>query len=63
MLSTEIVFIVTLCLTVASGLGAMALVVLGDTRRNAGQRAVAVRLAQIAVIGASAIVAMLHGNI
>ncbi len=59
MLNNEYVFIATLSLTVASGLGATALVVFGNTHRDVGQRAVAVKLAQIAVIGASALVALL----
>jgi hypothetical protein len=55
----QIVFIVTVCLTIASGLAATAIVVLGDTRRNLGQRAVAEKLAQIALLGAAAIVSLL----
>lgn len=35
----------------------------GDTRRNAGQRAVAEKLVQIAVIGATALAALLGSDI
>ena len=38
---------------------ATSIVVFGDTRRNLGQRAVAEKFAQIAVIGAAAIVSLL----
>jgi hypothetical protein len=55
----EIVFAITVTLTVASGLGAGCIVVFGDTRRNLGQRAVAEKFAQIALIGAIAIAALL----
>lgn len=59
MVLTQVVFLVTVCLTVASGIAAASIAVFGDTRRNAGQRAVAERFAQITVIGATAIVALL----
>jgi len=54
----QIVFIVTVALTVASGLGATGIVVFGDTRRNVGQRNVAEKLAQIALLGTAAIVSL-----
>ena len=44
--SLQIVFIVTVALTVASGLAAAGLVVLGETRKNRGRRAVAQTFAQ-----------------
>lgn len=59
MIPTQIVFLVTVCLTVISGIAAISIVIFGDTRRNAGQRAVAEKFAQITVIGATAIVALL----
>ena len=59
MLSSNIVFFVTVALTIASGIAATSIVVFGDTRRNAGQRAVAERLAQIALVGTTAIVSLL----
>lgn len=55
----QIIFIVTVALTVSSGLAATAIVVFGDTRRNLGQRNVAEKLAQIAVLGAAAIASLL----
>ena len=55
----QLVFVVTLALTVTSGAAAGALVVFGDTRRNRGQRAVAEKFAQIALLGAAAIVSLL----
>jgi hypothetical protein len=59
MIPLQIVFIVTVGLTAASGIAAAGLVVFGDTRKNAGQRAVAEKFAQIALIGAMAIVSLL----
>ena len=59
MLSLQVVFIATITLTVASGIGAAGLVIFGDTRKNAGQRAVAQTFAQIALLGAMAIVSLL----
>jgi hypothetical protein len=59
MVPVQIVFLVTVALTCASGLAATSIVMFGDTRRNAGQRAVAERFAQIALIGAAAIVSLL----
>lgn len=59
MVSLQIVFLVAVCLTVGSGIVATSIAIFGDTRRNAGQRAVAERFAQITVIGATAIVALL----
>ena len=59
MIPLQIVFIVTVALTAASGLAAAGLVVFGDTRKNAGQRAVAQTFAQIALLGAMAIVSLL----
>lgn len=55
----QIVFIVTVALTVSSGLAATSIVLFGDTRRNIGQRNVAEKLAQIALLGAAAIVSLL----
>ena len=55
----EIVFFVTVVLAAASGLAATSIVVLGDTRRNIGQRNVAEKFAQIALLGAAAIVSLL----
>ena len=55
----QIVFIVTVALTALSGLAAMSIVVFGDTRRNNGQRNVAEKFAQIALLGAAAIVSLL----
>ncbi|MEP9387725.1 hypothetical protein [Mesorhizobium sp. KR9-304] len=57
--SFQIVFIVTVCLTVASGLAATSIVIFGDTRHNHGQRVVAEKLAQIALLGTAAIVSLL----
>ena len=59
MLTFQIVFIVAVTLTVASGLAAGGIVIFGDTRRNAGQRYVAEKFAQITLIGAAAIVSLL----
>lgn len=55
----QIVFIVTLALTVSSGIAATSIVVFGDTRRNIGQRNVAEKLVQIALLGAAAIISLL----
>lgn len=55
----QIVFSATLILTVLSGTAATAIAVFGDTRRNAGQRNVAEKFAQIALLGAAAIVSLL----
>ena len=59
MLTVQVVFIVTVALTVSSGLAAASIVIVGDTRRNLGQRNVAEKFAQIALLGAAAIVSML----
>ena len=59
MVSLQIIFFVTVALTAVSGLAAIAIVMCGDTRRDAGQRAVAEKFAQIAFIGAAAIVSLL----
>ena len=59
MVPAKIVFIVVVLLTVASGLAATTIVMFGDTRHDAGQRAVAQKFAQIALIGAAAIVSLL----
>lgn len=59
MLTFQIVFIVTVVLTALSGLAATSIVVFGDTRRNIGQRNVAEKLAQIALLGAAAIISLL----
>lgn len=45
-------FYTTVFLTVASGLAATCIVIFGDTRRNAGQRAVAEKFAETAAFGA-----------
>lgn len=63
MVPFHIVFLVTVFLTVASGVGATCIVVFGDTRRNAGQRAVAEKFAQIAAIGATALASLLAVSI
>jgi hypothetical protein len=55
----QIVFLVTVAVTVSSGLAAVAIVVFGDTRRNVGQRNVAETLAQIALLGATALASLL----
>lgn len=55
----QIVFSATLILTVLSGTAATTIAVFGDTRRNAGQRNVAEKFAQIALLGAAAIVSLL----
>lgn len=59
MVSLNLVFFATILLTVASGLAATCIVIFGDTRRNAGQRAVAEKFAQIALIGAAAVASLL----
>jgi hypothetical protein len=59
MLSFQIIFFVTVALTAAGGIAATSIVVFGDTGRNLGQRAVAEKFAQIAVIGVAAIVSLL----
>ena len=55
----QIVFSAALILTILSGLAATSIVIFGDTRRNAGQRNVAEKFAQIALLGAAAIVSLL----
>ncbi len=55
----QIVFSAALALTILSGLAATTIVIFGDTRRNAGQRNVAEKFAQIAVLGAAAIASLL----
>ncbi|MBX3582865.1 MAG: hypothetical protein KF810_13300 [Rhizobiaceae bacterium] len=55
----QIVFSAALVLTVLSGLAATSIVLFGDTRRNVGHRNVAEKFAQIALLGAAAIVALL----
>lgn len=55
----QIVFSATLILTVLSGTAAATIAVFGDTRRNTGQRNVAEKFAQIALLGAAAIVSLL----
>ena len=59
MIPLQLVFLVTVALTVASGVAAAAIVTFGNTRDNAGQRAVAEKFAQIALIGTGAIVALM----
>ena len=56
----HIVFATTVALTVSSGLAATSIVMFGDTRRNPGQRKVAEKLAQIALLGAAAIISLLN---
>jgi hypothetical protein len=58
-MSIQIIFLVVVGITITSGIAATSIVMLGDTRGNAGQRAVAERFARIAVIGATAIAALL----
>lgn len=55
----QIIFLVAVGITITSGIAATSIVMFGDTRRNAGQRSVAEKFAQIAMIGATAIVALL----
>lgn len=45
----QLIFLVTVALTVSSGLAAISIVVFGDTRQNIGQRKVADKLVQIAL--------------
>jgi len=59
MLESQIVFITAVALTVSSGIAATSIVVFGDTRRNVGQGNVAEKLAQIALLGAAAIISLL----
>ncbi|WP_457939830.1 hypothetical protein [Mesorhizobium sp. 10J20-29] len=59
MLSLQIVFMATVGLTVVSGITATAIVMFGDTRHNRGQRLVAEKFAQIALLGAAAIISLL----
>lgn len=59
MVSLNLVFFATILLTVASGLAATCIVIFGDTRHNAGQRAVAEKFAHIAMIGAAAVASLL----
>ena len=59
MVPLQIVFVVAVFLTVASGSAAAGIVMFGDTRRNSGQRAVANKFAQIALLGAAAIMSLL----
>lgn len=59
MVSLNTVFFASLLLTIASGLAATCIVTFGDTRRNAGQRVVAEKLAQIAMLGAAAVASLL----
>jgi hypothetical protein len=55
----QIIFLVAVGITLASGIAATSIVMLGDTRRNRGQRAVAEKFAHITLIGAIAILALL----
>jgi hypothetical protein len=55
----QLIFIITVALTVTSGAAAGGIVIFGDTRRNLGQRAMAEKFAQIALLGAAAIVSLL----
>ena len=60
MVPFQLIFAVTVVLTVTSGIAAIAIVTFGNTRDNAGQRAVAEKFAQIALIGTGAIVALME---
>jgi len=55
----QIIFLVVVGITLASGVAATSIVMFGDTRQNNGQRVVAERFAQIAMIGAIALIALL----
>lgn len=55
----QIIFFVAVGITLISGIAATSIVMLGDTRRNAGQRVVAEKFAHVAMIGATAIIALL----
>jgi len=55
----QIAFVVTVALTVTSGLAAIGIVIFGDTRRNRAQRNVAEKFAHIALLGAAAIASLL----
>lgn len=59
MVSLQIVFMVTVFISISSGLAATCIVIFGDTRRNAGQRSEAEKMVQIAAIGAAAIASLL----
>lgn len=60
MLALNLAQAVALAMTVISATAAVAIVVLGDTKRNQGQRAIAEKLAQIAVLAAAATIAALE---
>jgi hypothetical protein len=60
--TSKIVFVTAVAVTVSSGLAATSIVLFGDTRRNLGQRRVAEKLAQIALLGAAAIVSLLTAS-
>jgi hypothetical protein len=55
----QIIFYITVALTAFSGLAAASIALFGDTRHNHGQRVVAEKFAQIALLGAAAIVSLL----
>jgi hypothetical protein len=59
MVPIQIVFLVTAILTIAAGFGAAVIAMCGNTRSNASQRIVVKAFAQIALLGASAITALL----
>lgn len=59
MLTHETFFLTTLTLTTVSGATAVAIIAFGDTRKNAGHRIVAQKFAQITLLGAAAIIALL----
>jgi hypothetical protein len=59
MVPTQIVFLVTAILTIAAGLGAAVIATCGNTKSYASQRIVVKAFAQIALLGASAIAALL----
>jgi hypothetical protein len=56
---SQILFATVTALTALSAIGAIGLAVFGDTRYNLGHRGVAMRLAQIALVGATALAALL----
>lgn len=59
MMSYEFALMILAAMTGVSALIATSVAVIGDTRRNPGQRVLVERLAQIALIGATALVALL----
>ena len=55
----EIAFLVSVAITVSSGLAATSIVIFGDTHRNLGQCSVAEKFTQIALLGSAAIISLL----